>query len=532
MSKNVSKFRTELGYEIFSSKYAHKGCETWDLLADCLANVVCGKYLPKYIVELIALKIKQFKFIPGGRYLYYGNRGVKFFKNCFLFRSQEDTREDWASTIHRHIMASSAGGGCGNVYSVYRVRNSLLQRTGGVASGAVSAMKMVNDGCRELRQGGGRRVALWGGLHATHGDAYELCHVKDWDNIKIGKTNYGELKRENFDFHAPLDCMNISLIYNKAEDFELPIFKENIKMALKNGEPGFSFDFQDPEECLRNACTEITSSKNDDSCNIGSINFANLDSIQDLVETTELGSSFLYCGNMVADFPTEETRFITNENMRIGLGLMGLHEWMLKRGYRYEMVPLLESWLQCWMKASTFCNGIADGLSRPRPIKYRSIAPTGTIGIMAGTTTGIEPIYAVAYKRRFLDGNKWKYKMCVDGTADILIKNFGISPEKIETAMDLSKDVERRIKFQADVQKYVDQGISSTVNLPANGSLSVDDFSKLVKKYGPMLRGLTVYPDGARGGQPLSSCSYEEAINNTGTFIEDNESCKGGVCGV
>ena len=138
------------------------------------------------------------------------------------------------------------------------------------------------------------------------------------------------------------------------------------------------------------------------------------------------------------------------------------------------------------------------------------------------TTTGIEPLFAVAYKRRYLtDGTKWKYEYVVDATADLLIKEYGLDPDKIETAYKLSHNYERRIKFQADIQDYVDMSISSTINLPAWGSKDnnescVDKFAGILASYAPRLRGFTAYPDGARGGQPLTEVSYEEAVQHKG----------------
>jgi ribonucleoside-diphosphate reductase alpha chain len=114
---------------------------------------------------------------------------------------------------------------------------------------------------------------------------------------------------------------------------------------------------------------------------------------------------------------------------------------------------------------------IVKDLFISKPVAYRAIAPTGTIGILAGTTTGIEPLFAVAYKRRYLtDGTKWKYEYVIDSTADLLIKQYGIDPNTIETAYGLSSNYEQRIKFQADIQDYVDMSISSTINLPSWGS--------------------------------------------------------------
>ena len=173
------------------------------------------------------------------------------------------------------------------------------------------------------------------------------------------------------------------------------------------------------------------------------------------------------------------------------------------------------------------------------PKGVRAIAPTGTISILAGTTSGIEPVYSVAFKRRYLtDGTRWKSEFVVDGTAQTLI-DLGIKPSKIESAVDLASDPERRIKFQHDVQRYVDQAISSTINLPAWGSelnneSLIGQYAMWIQKYAKGLRGLTVYPDGSRGGQPITSVPYEEAINKRGMIFEDNseEQCLSGVCGI
>ena len=147
----------------------------------------------------------------------------------------------------------------------------------------------------------------------------------------------------------------------------------------------------------------------------------------------------------------------------------------------------------------------------------------------------------MAYKRRFLtEGTKWKYQYVVDGTATTLIQQYGIVPSSIESALDLSTDYERRIKFQADIQDYVDMSISSTINLPSWGSKGntesdVGKFATTLAKYAGRLRGFTCYPDGSRGGQPLTPVPYEEAIAHKDTVYDEVvdicDITKGGVCG-
>jgi ribonucleoside-diphosphate reductase alpha chain len=218
---------------------------------------------------------------------------------------------------------------------------------------------------------------------------------------------------------------------------------------------------------------------------------------------------------------------------------MGIHEWLLKRGAGYEVTPELHKWLAVYESESErSANEHCERLYINKPVAYRAIAPTGTLGILAGTTTGIEPLFAVAYKRRYLtDGTKWKYEYVVDATADTIIRDTGIDPNTIETAYKLSHDFEKRIKFQADIQDYVDMSISSTINLPAwgdkdNNEGKVMQFAQTLAKYASRLRGFTCYPDGSRGGQPLTEVDYADAIKHKGVTYEENDACKGGVCGL
>jgi ribonucleoside-diphosphate reductase alpha chain len=148
----------------------------------------------------------------------------------------------------------------------------------------------------------------------------------------------------------------------------------------------------------------------------------------------------------------------------------------------------------------------------------------------------------VAYKRRYLtNGTQWKYEYVVDGTAERMIKEYAVNPDNIDTAYKLSHDFERRIKFQADIQDYVDMSISSTINLPPWGSKGnterdVQHFASTLARYAPRLRGFTCYPDGSRGGQPLTEVPYADAIAHRGVVFQEHDICeiggKGGTCGV
>jgi ribonucleoside-diphosphate reductase alpha chain len=206
------------------------------------------------------------------------------------------------------------------------------------------------------------------------------------------------------------------------------------------------------------------------------------------------------------------------------------------RGCDYQVTPELHKWLNIYEQESDAAAHIGSKeLGVNIPIGKRAIAPTGTIGILAETTTGIEPLFCKSYKRRYLKDNKWHYQYVVDGTVKRLMDK-GVKLEDIKDAYDIPfKD---RVKFQADVQNYVDMAISSTCNLPAWGSeenneSNLDKKAKILLKYAKRLRGFTCYPDGARGGQPLTRVELDEALSQEGQIFEETEQeCLNGVCGI
>ncbi len=215
---------------------------------------------------------------------------------------------------------------------------------------------------------------------------------------------------------------------------------------------------------------------------------------------------------------------------------MGIHEWLIKKNYRYEKNDELSIWLEAWKIESDYSAKYwSDKLSFREPIAKRAIAPNGSISIAGGmTTSGLEPLFSVAYQRRYLTPDGWKKQYVVDFVAEKLYEE-GIDPSTIEDAYSLSQDVERRIDFQAFIQTYIDNSISSTINLPSFGSDGNNDpksFGNTLMRYLPSLRGITVYPDGARGGQPLTPVDFEFAYNKKGVVFEGNEECENGVCGL
>jgi ribonucleoside-diphosphate reductase alpha chain len=488
--------------------------------------------------------VRDRKFLPGGRYLYASGRDLHQTQNCLLLKA-EDSREGWADLLKNSAMALQTGAGIGVDYSDIRPSGTIIKRTGGVASGPIPLMKMINEIGRGVMQGGARRSAIWAGLNWAHPDCEEFIRIKDW------RQEVRDIKEKDFNFPADMEFTNVSILLDDEffaayedknhEKHKLAhhIYHLGVQFMVKTAEPGFSVDIgENAGETLRNACTEVTSHDDSDICNLGSINLARIETIEEMEEVVKYGTLFLLAGTVYSDLPYDKVNEVREKNRRLGLGVMGIHEWLLKRGKKYEPDTDLGEWLDVYATSGDLANEWADQHGLNHPIKTRAIAPTGTIGIIAETTTGVEPIFCVAFKRRYKEAKAngediIRYQYVIDPTAKRLIDE-GVDPDAIEDAYILSYTVEKRIAMQAWVQQYVDHGISSTINLPypITDPTEVADFADLLYGYLPQLRGITCYPDGARGGQPLTISTYEEAKDKVGVVFEETEErCVGGLCG-
>jgi len=540
MTKDV--FGSVFAESIFKQKYSLDGQEKWaDTCKRVVANV-CGQLLDKEDQEEIYKIMVDRKFIPGGRYLYSSGRPWHQVNNCFLFRA-EDSTEGWADIMGKSTSALMSGGGIGVDYSALREEGAVLKRKGGFSTGPIAAMHMVNEAGRYIMQGGQRRSAIWAGLNWKHPDINKFIDIKNYS------SDLKALKEKDFNFPAPMELTNISVVYDTEffiaiENKKHPLHKlakevwqKNCFQAFSTAEPGMSFNFRKDNESLRNACTEVVSEDDSDKCNLGTIWINRIKDHDELASVTKFATMFLLCGGIYSDTPTSQIREIGNRNNRIGLGLGGMHEWLMQRGSPYEVTPELHKWLSVYQHQSddtAFVGAKLLGVSVPKGV--RAIAPTGSIGILAETTTGIEPLFCKAYKRRYLTkGSVWVHQYVVDGSVKRLLDQ-GIKLEHIQDSYDLT--FKQRVKFQADVQNYVDMAISSTCNLPSWGSESNNEdtlrkYSEILLSYAKRLRGFTTYPDGCRGGQPLTRVSLDEALGKEGQVFEEEErECLNGVCGI
>lgn len=527
---------------IMRQKYIHPGESMWEDVAERVVHEVVGPLLPG-LVDRITNAIVLRKFMPGGRYLYASGKPFHQTQNCLLLRAG-DSREEIADLYQRVGNGLMTGAGIGIVWSDLREEGAPVKGMGGTSTGPLAFMQSVNEIGRHIMQGGSRRAAIWAGLHWWHPDVFKFMEIKDWDERTV------EAKAADFNAYAPMDMTNISVILDTAffaaiddethpqHHHAMKVYWTGVEKMLKTGEPGFSIDAWENEgENLRNACTEVTSHDDNDICNLGSINMARVESIDEFADLVELGTAFLLCGTIYSTVPYEAVGKTRTKNRRLGLGLMGIYEWLVARGYGYEENEELGSWLEEYERSDEYARHYAEVLGVSVPVKTRALAPTGTIGILAETTTGIEPVFAAAYKRRYLKGTSWHYQYVIDATVQRLVDLYDVDPDRLETAYTLSRNPARRLAFQAFVQRYVDHGISSTLNLPAfrDQKIGIEEFGETLLKYLPTLRGVTAYPDGARGGQPLTVVTYEEAKRFEGleyAEIGSESACVSGVCGI
>lgn len=534
-------FSNKFAQDIYLQKYSLDQQEKWEDTCKRVITAVCGQLMENKDKEKLLKYMVERKFIPGGRYLYSSGRSFHQVNNCFLFRA-EDSREAWADAMQKATAALMTGGGIGFDYSKLRAEGERIARTGGFSTGPMALMNMVNESGRYIMQGGQRRSAIWAGLNWSHKDIQKFMTCKNYsDEIKA-------IKEKDFNFPVPMELTNISVIYDTEffiamENEQHPkhqlakeVWLKNCRQAFETAEPGMSFNFRKDNESLRNACTEVVSEDDSDKCNLGTVWMNRCKDRKEFADVVKYATKFLLCGGIYSDVPNERIREVGNKNNRIGLGLGGIHEWLMLRGESYNVSPELHKWLSVYELESDSAAFIgAKELNVSVPKGIRAIAPTGTIGIIAETTTGIEPLFCKAYKRRYFKEGKWLSQYVVDGSVKRLMDN-GVKIEQIQDSYDLS--FKQRVKFQADVQNYVDMAISSTCNMPAwggseNNEQTTEKNADTLLKYAKRLRGFTVYPDSSRGGQPLTRVDLKEAMDNEGQVFEENMvECANGVCGI
>ncbi len=572
---SYAPFEQQFAHSVADAKYMRPHGEThWHQTAARVTHfpmeALAQRAGRSYDLERSVLRdmIRERTFLPGGRYLYACGNDLHQVQNCLLL-SCEDTREGWADIAWKAEMSLLTGAGIGIYWGKVRANGSLVERTGGVASGPVPKMMSTNEQGRAAVQGGDRRSAIWAGLLWSHGDIFWFNKAKDWpDYIK-------QAKAEDPSVAAPLDMTNMSVCLDDDffAAFEDPTFIgpvidpqgrpqhyapdgrtwhewatslywDAVDRMTQTGEPGFSVDLgAQRDEKLRNACTEIVSADDGDICNLGGLNLARFDNVADFEKAVRYGVLYLTAGTVYSDVPFAAVAEVREKNRRLGLDIMGVHEFLLKRGAAYgsdDAFEALEPYMLAYERALEFAHEWQAEAGLTPSVAATSGAPTGTRGIIAETTTGWEPVFAAAYKRNVITSkahmaDERTAHYVVDPTVARLVKQGWLLPtDEVEDSYSLAEDYERRFAMQAYAQSHTDQAISMTINLPHVMTDAAERrvFGETLYRYLPRLRGITVYPDGAISGQPITKVPLAEALGVDAQVWESEEKCASGVCGV
>lgn len=560
-------FDTPFAHSVVEAKYMKPHGEThWSQLADRVAHfpiqALAAHAGRSYDDEEAAVRrlIRARHFMPGGRYMYATGNDLHQVQNCLLLRC-EDTREGWADLSWRAEMALLTGAGIGAYYGDVRPSGSKIKRTGGTASGPVPKMIAVNELGRAAVQGGDRRSAIWAGLLWSHPDCLtQFIDAKDWPQyIKDAQKAHFEDPENNPAVPAPLDMTNISVClddeffaaYNDVghEKHALAhkVYWKTVERMTTDGEPGFSVDLgENSDEKLRNACTEIVSADDSDICNLGGVVLSRFDDPKEFGEAVRMGALFLTAGTVYSDVPYDRVAEIREKNRRLGLDMLGVHEFLLKRGLKYgdssgDWQEALDPFMREYERALEYAHEYQHEAGLSLSVAATSGAPTGTRGIAAETTTGWEPITATAYKRSVItskahEDDERTIHYVVDPTVARLVKQGYLTPDDdVQDSYSLAETYEDRFRMQAYAQEHTDQAISMTINLPhvMSDQREQRQFGETLLRYLPKLRGITVYPNGAREGQPITPVPLAEALNATNVLLEEDEDkCAVGVCGI
>jgi ribonucleoside-diphosphate reductase alpha chain len=522
--------------------------------------------------------LTELKFLPNTPTLMNADIPGGQLAACFVIPIYDDMRSILEG-VRDMALIHQTGGGTGFSFTHLRPKGDQVRSTGRVATGPVGFMRIFDTTTEVVKQGGRRRGANMGLLNVDHPDILEFIQVKSQPgmmtnfNLSVAVTD-DFMERVARDDNYPLINPRTKQEVGRLQARE--VFDLICRYALETGDPGLIFldaierDNPTPELGVleaTNPCGEQPLLPYE-SCNLGSINLCRLVQGHDLNweeldRLVQLGVTFLDDVIDQSNYPLPQITAITQANRKIGLGVMGLADMFIQLGMAYDSPEALELAARIMARIEKGAVAQSEALAAERgpfPNFFRSryhkegrpprrhatvttIAPTGTISIIAGTSSGIEPLFAVAYRRRALEGEEfnevhplfleklkepglkeeeWVPRVLATGR----VRPLAELPEGLRrlfpTTFEVS--VEYQVKMQAAFQRHVENAVSKTINLAPDATLKdIQEAYWLAFKLG--LKGITVYRYGSRVGQVLSLPSGAQALTLSHEFAEECRLC-------